>query len=78
MQSSREITICPLENEKEGMLSKKGKYATLKMHTLLAEGNLGIPMFRIQLLGKDPFSISLIAACINGIQISTASLKSLS
>ena len=46
--------------------------------TLLLVGEEGTSMFSIQLLGKSPFSVSLIEACINGKQTSTASLKSLS
>ena len=51
---------------------------TWKTQTLFVKGEAGISIFSKQLLGKTPFSISLIAAFINGKQTVTASLKSLS
>jgi hypothetical protein len=48
------------------------------VQTLFVKGEVGISIFKEQLLGKTPFSISLIAAFINGKQIATASLKSFS
>jgi len=46
--------------------------------TLLFKGDVGISIFKKQLLGKVPFSTSLIAAFTNGKQTDTASLKSFS
>ena len=50
----------------------------IRVLTLFVDGDAGISIFREQLCGKTPFSISLMAAFITGKQTATASLKSLS
>jgi hypothetical protein len=67
----------------QNKLSIRNKLTTyflrnLEMQTLFVKGEVGISIFREQLLGKTPFSISLIAAFIKGKQTETASLKSVS
>ena len=56
----------------------RNQWGTSRTQTLVDEGEVGISTFKEQLLGKIPFSISLIAALIKGKQTATASLKSFS